>query len=292
MHDVDCIAPTGCLLGQAPLWSASEGFVWWVDRARAKLHRYNPRTGNTRRYDLPLHASSLTQKQGRLVMIGDLEVGYYDPETEAYDGFITLDQEPATNRTHYGGVAPDGSFWFGTMDRDETRPSGSYYRLGADGELTCLALRPMVVSGMVCFSPDRKTFYTSDPSEQDILAFDHDPETGALSDRRLFATTADVGAYPAGSAMDAEGFLWNAQWAGSRLVRYAPDGRVDRIVQLPVSRPTGLAFGGDALRTLFISSARIGLSDRMMDRQPMAGCLFSLEVETPGLAQQDWGTPR
>lgn len=282
MNEVRCVAPTGCLLGEGPLWSPSEGFLWWVDIKRAKLHRFNPKTGNTRRYDLPVRASSIALADGGLVMVGDLEVGLYDTATEHYRRLTRLN-EPEGFRTNDGGLAPDGCFWFGTMDDNEQMPEGQYYRLLPDMSVERIGLPEVMVTNTMKFSPDGGTFYTCDSAEQMILAFDYDVGTGALSNRRVFASTLDAGCYPDGSAIDSDGYLWNAQWAGSRIVRYAPDGSVDRIVSLPVSRPTSCAFGGPDLKTLYITSARIGLSDAALDRQPMAGSLFALDVPTPGL---------
>lgn len=289
MTDVRCVAPTGCLLGEGPVWSPSDGFLWWVDIKRAKLHRYNPKTTNTRRYDLPIHASALALYEGQLLMIGDGEVGLYDPETEDYRRSFALLDEPETNRTNDGGIAPDGSFWFGTMCKQESGPKGRFYRYAVGAEPRELALQPVTVPNTLAFSPDGRTFYTSDSVEQEILAFDHDLATGSLSNRRVLASTISAGCYPDGSAVDAEGYIWNAQWAGSRIVRYTPEGAVDRLVAMPVSRPTSLAFGGANLKTLFITSARTGLSDAAMDRQPMAGCLFALDVDVPGLPVREWG---
>lgn len=291
MSEVRCVAPTGCLLGEGPLWSPSEGFLWWVDIKRAKLHRHNPRTGNTRRYDLPVHASALALADGGLIMIGDLEVGRYDTATEDYEPICKLN-EPHGFRTNDGGLAPDGSFWFGTMDDEETEPEGQYFRLAPDMTLDRIGLPEVLVTNTMQFSPDGETFYTCDSAEQMILAFDYDAETGALSNRRVFASTLEAGCYPDGSAVDADGYLWNAQWAGSRVVRYAPDGSIDRIVQMPVSRPTSCAFGGPDLNTLYVTSARVGLSDAALDRQPMAGSLFAIDVETPGLSVQEFGQAR
>ena len=285
---VECVAPTSCLLGEGPIWSASEGFLYWVDLKRAKLHRYNPKTGNTRRYDLPIRASALALSQGSLLMVGDQEYGLYDVATEHYRQLGEVPVSHLRVRTNDGGIAPDGSFWFGTMDDAEQEPIGRYYRLPASGQIESMRLDPVMVTNTFCFSPDKQTFYTSDSSNQEILAFDHDPETGVLTERRVFATTGDVGCYPDGSAIDSEGYLWNAQWAGSRIVRYAPDGAIDRIIKLPVSRPTSCAFGGPDLKTLFITSARMGLSEQALDRQPMAGCLFAIDVETAGLALTEW----
>ncbi len=289
MDKVECIAPTGCLLGEGPVWSPSDGFLWWVDIKRGKLHRHNPRTTNTRRYDLPLHASALALHKGGLVMIGDREIGTYDPETEDYRRLCELTDEAEGNRTNDGGIAPDGSLWFGTMDNREQSVRGAYYRFGTDRVLEKLRLDPVLVTNTFVFSPDGKTFYTSDSAEQEIIAFDHDIETGALTDRRVFATTSSAGCYPDGSAMDCDGYLWNAQWAGSRVVRYAPDGSIDRILNMPVSRPTSCAFGGPDMRTLYITSARIGLSDSAINRQPMAGCLFAIELDVAGMPVPEWG---
>lgn len=288
MTEVICVAPTGCLLGEGPLWSPSEGFLWWVDIKRAKLHRYNPKTTNTRRYDLPLHASALALADGGLVMVGDREVGLYDTATEHYQKVLDIN-EPEGFRTNDGGVAPDGSFWFGTMDDAEQQPDGQYYRLRADMTVERIGLPEVLVPNSMKFSPDGTKFYTSDSAEQMILAFDHEPLTGALSNRTVFASTLEAGCYPDGSAIDCEGHLWSAQWAGSRVVRYTPSGEIDRIVKLPVSRPTSCAFGGPKLSTLYITTARVGLTDAALDRQPMAGSLFALEVDVAGLPVPEFG---
>lgn len=291
MTDVRCVAPTGCLLGEGPLWSPTEGFLWWVDILRAKLHRHNPKTGNTRRYELPLHASGLALYDGALIMIGDREVGRYDTATESYRKIVAL-PEPEGFRTNDAGLAPDGSLWFGTMEAAGEQLEGQYYRLDPNLSVEPIGLPEVRITNTMQFSPDGTTFYTCDSAEQVILAFEHDPSSGALSNRRVFATTFEAGCFPDGSAVDAEGYLWNAQWAGSRVVRYSPDGDIDRIVSLPVSRPTSCAFGGEELSTLYITSARDGLSDAALDRQPMAGSLFALDVDVPGLVVPEFGKSR
>ncbi len=290
MRKPECVAPTGCLLGEGPVWSASEAYLWWVDIKRAKLHRYNPATGNARRWDLPIRASALALWKGRLLMAGDREIGVYDPATEDYERLHPIADEPAGNRTNDGGVAPDGAFWVGTMDDSERETRGRYYRLGPDGGLEGMRFDPVMVTNTFAWSPDGLTFYTADSAEQEILAFDHDPATGVLTDRRLFVSTAEGGGYPDGSAMDEAGCLWNAQWDAGRVVRYTPEGVIDRVVELPVARPTSCAFGDVDRMTLFITTARVGLSgDELYERQPLAGGLFALRVSTPGLPVREYG---
>ena len=291
MTEAVCVAPTGCVLGEGPLWSPSEGFLWWVDIKRAKLHRYNPKTGNTRRYDLPIHASALALSDGGLIMTGDREVGRYDTATESYEKIADIN-EPEGYRTNDAGIAPDGSLWFGTMNENGDIPEGQYYKLTPELSIERIGLPEVMVTNTMEFSPAGATFFTCDSAEQMILAFDHDLQTGALSNRRVFASTLEAGCYPDGSALDADGYLWSAQWAGARLVRYAPDGTIADVIKLPISRPTSCAFGGENLQTLYITSARDVLSDAALDRQPMAGSLFALDVETPGLPVPEFGQPR
>ena len=291
MLSPECVAPTGCMLGEGPVWSETEGFLWWVDVRRAKLHRYNPRTGNTRRYDLPIRASTIALHDGCLLMAGDQEIGAYDPSTESYDRILQIEGEPDGNRTNDGGVAPDGSFWFGTMDDAEKEARGSYYRFGSDKTLTQLRLPSVMVTSTMQFSPDGRTFYTCDSAEQEILAFDHDPETGALSGRRVFASTYDLGGYPAGSAIDSEGCLWTCLWDASRIVRFTPEGQLERMIILAAPRPTSVAFGGPDLRTLFITSARAGMTFPQLDARPLSGSLFAVQVDVPGLPARQFGEP-
>ncbi len=287
----ECVAPTGCVLGEGPVWSPSEGYLWWVDIKRAKLHRYNPRTGNTRRYDLPIRASAMALYDGNFLMAGDREVGVYDPSTEVYDRLVTLDDEPGSNRTNDGGVAPDGSFWFGTMDDHEKDAQGSYYRVTPDGQLSLLRLPSVMVTNTFQFSPDGRVFYTCDSAEQEILAFDHDLDSGVLSGRRVFADTFDLGGYPDGSAIDSEGCLWTCMWEASRVVRFTPDGEIDKTILLAAPRPTSVAFGGPDLRTLFITTARVGMSFPQLDARPLSGSLFAIQVDVPGLPAREFGKP-
>lgn len=289
MMSPECVAPTGCMQGESPLWSPSEGFLWWVDVRRAKLHRYNPRTGNTRRYDLPVRASSVALFDGLLLMAADREIGVFDPANEAYERLCALEGEPASNRTSDGGVAPDGSFWFATMDDAEREPSGLYYRFGPGKAVAQLRLPSALVTKTMQFSPDGRTFYTCDTAEAEILAFDVDPHTGVLSGRRTFAFTHEFGGLPHGTAIDSVGGLWTCIHGASRVVRYTPDGQVDKVIILAAPLPTGCAIGGRDMRTLFITTARTGLSYTQLDARPLSGSLFAVEIDVPGLPPRVFG---
>jgi sugar lactone lactonase YvrE len=168
------------------------------------------------------------------------------------------------------------------MDDDGKRPGKLFvYHPGGRCET---AVDAVSIANTVSCSPDGRTFYLADSAEQLIYAYDLEVQTGALSNRRIFVDLRGTDAAPDGSAVDADGYLWNAQWGGWRIVRYAPDGSVDRIAPLPVQQPTSCAFGGPGLSTLYVTSARDGLSTEALAAQPLAGGLFAMETGVRGLA--------
>ena len=220
-------------------------------------------------------------------MAGGLEVGFFDIETEEYRQIAKLEGDVSDLRINCGGCAPDGSFWFAVMDSSEQQARSCWYRLRGNRELEQMDARPVVIPSTGCFSPDGSVFYTADTTEQEILAFDV-REDGSLAGRRVFATTSTGAGYPDGCAVDADGFVWNAEWDGARIVRYRPDGAVDKVVSLPTVRPTGLCFGDSDLKTLYITTARTGLTGFQMDTQPFAGGLFAMRTDRPGLNIAGW----
>jgi sugar lactone lactonase YvrE len=285
----ECVAPTGCLTGQSPVWNAAENRLWWVDQKRAKLHRYNPLTGNTRRYELPVRPSRIALWGGLILMAADREIGVFDPAVELYERITVIAGEPVTNRTGDGGIAPDGTFWFATEDEQEREPSGAYYRYSLDKTISPLRLPSVLSARTFEFSPDGRTFYTCDAAEYEVLAHDYDPATGAITGRRTFAFTHELGGMPYGAAVDAEGGVWVCLHGASRVVRFTPQGDVDEVIILAAPLPTGCAFGGEELRTLFITTARHGLSFPQLDARPLSGSLFAIRVDVPGLPARHFG---
>jgi len=144
--------------------------------------------------------------------------------------------------------------------------------------------------GFVCsnglgWSPDDRTMYFTDSMVRTIWAYEFDLKLGELGKRRIFACLPEHDGVPDGLAVDAQGFVWSAIWDGWRLMRFAPGGTVDREVRVPVQRPTSCAFGGSSLTTLYVTSARLDLGKSALQRGPLAGALFALECDTPGIAQ-------
>jgi sugar lactone lactonase YvrE len=181
-------------------------------------------------------------------------------------------------RSNDGKIDLDGNFWWSVMDDDGGRRPGAIYRTTPLGR-TERMLTGIHIPNTISFCPDGGTLYVADSRFQRLFAHPADD----LNAPREFASTEGEAGTPDGSAMDIEGFLWNAQWGGWRVVRYAPDGSVDQVVPMPVEQPTSLAFGGPDLATLYVTSAWDGLSPGDRERQPQAGSLFAFDPGVRGL---------
>ncbi len=192
---------------------------------------------------------------------------------------LEVEPDQLGNRLNDGFVDPSGALWFGTMDNAETAPTGSLYRWRAGQPLQRQDEGYIITNGPA-MSPDARTLYHTDTMARRTYAFDVDDD-GSLANKRLFVETAS--GYPDGMAVDAEGFLSIAVWDGWRIDRYDPVGRLERSIAFPCANVTKLAFGGDDLRTMYVTTARKGLSPQALAAQPLAGGLFAVESPARGL---------
>ena len=153
-----------------------------------------------------------------------------------------------------------------------------------DGNHVKICLTGIWISNSICFSPDGKQLYFADSPLRAILRFDLDPASGTIGNRQVFTRTPK-GAFPDGANIDAEGHLWSAHWGAGRVVRYAPDGSISAVIEVPTSQVSCIAFGGAALDLLFVTSAREGMSDAALKEQPNAGDVFVYKVNVKGLPE-------
>ena len=284
---VECVWPAGALLGEGPVWSAEEGALHWIDIKRPRVLRYRPSDGRREEFPMPAEIGCIgLAGGGRLVAALRTGFAFLDLERGTVEPIADPEAELEGNRFNDGKVDPAGRFWAGTMDDAERAPAGALYRLDASLEVT-RADEGYVVTNGPAFSPDGRVLYENDSTEQRMYAFDCDPATGALSNRRTFATFER--GYPDGATVDAEGRVWCALWDGWRVARLTPDGREERAIELPVARVTSCAFGGDELDTLFITTASIGLDGEQAAAQPLAGGLFAVRPGVRGLPTPVFG---
>jgi sugar lactone lactonase YvrE len=289
--DIQCLLPVRDELGECPIWDPRTRKLWWIDILAPCLQSYDPASGAHRRYEVPGRAvgSFAIRKQGGFALAMDSGLHAFDPETGKSQ--LLVDPEPnlPDNRLNDGRADRRGSFWVGSMSMvDERTPAGSLYRIDPDLKVTRL-FGDVKIPNSIAFSPHDRTFYFADSREQMIWAFDLDIDTGAITNRRVFADLRGGRGGPDGSCVDAEGFLWNAHFGNARVVRYAPDGRVDRVIELPASNPTCCAFGGDRLDVLYVTTARIMLKPERLAAEPMAGALFAVQPGVRGLPEAAFG---
>lgn len=281
------VLETRNVLGECVLWHAATATLWWTDIQCRVLFRYDPARGATTRFPTPdrLCSFAFTREAGRLIVAFAGGIALFEPETGRTEWLYRLASGSLPIRFNDGRTDRDGRFWTGTMVEGDARvelPPARLFCVGADRRAVQLDV-PVTVINALCVSPDGTQFYYSDMPQRAIFVCDLDRDSGRIANRRIFART-ETAALPDGATVDVEGCLWNAHWGAWRIVRYASDGRLVETVSLPVSQPTCVAFGGEKMNLLFVTSAREGLSDNALTEQPLAGNLLIYETDVTGIA--------
>jgi sugar lactone lactonase YvrE len=280
------VVPAGDICGEGAVWHAQQDALYWTDINRFLLHRLEPASGTVQTwfFDEPVTSANLTSDDDVLLLVLGSRIALWRPSAHPKLEILYQLADAPQMRFNDARVDPRGSLWMGTM-RNNVGGHGeelkvefagaALYRLDPDGKVTEWKAG-MGISNTMAWSPDGKTFCTADTDANAIYAFDYDRQTGAISGERPLLA-GDKRGLPDGSAMDAEGYLWNARYSGHCVLRIAPDGRVDRVLEMPVASPTTCAFGGPDLKTLYITSAR--------SAEQYSGSVFSIRVEAGGAGE-------
>jgi L-arabinonolactonase len=275
--------------GEGVLWSAEHRRLYWTDIFGKAVWTLDPVTGASRAFDVPGRVCCFARRRDHgpssLVAAFDDGFAFLDLETGERRDIAAFEPDRPSTRLNDGQTDAQGRFIAGGMDEEGLKPISSVRRLDPDLTVTTL-IEGVGCANSTCFSPDGRTMYFADSAGTDIFAYGYDPATGALGERRTFASLPRGSGVPDGSCTDAEGHLWNAVWEGYRVDRYAPDGRLERSIEVPVKKPTCCAFGGPDLDTLFITSSRLGESEEDSAREPQAGGLFAVRPGVRGLADK------
>jgi len=280
---VEVAAPGADRLGECPLWDEREAMLWWVDSRWPAVKRLDPATGAVMMLVLPEVVGSIAfRERGGLIAAAKSGIHFLDAASGALAPAANPEAQLPDNRFNDGRCDRAGRFWAGTMSDVKRDPVGSLYRFDAD--LRCTKLRnAIVIPNSLAFSPDNRTLYFADTNRHTIWAWDYDLASGAATNERVFADTGS--GRPDGSCVDAEGCLWNAEYGAWRLVRYTPQGKVDSVIQMPVANPTCCCFGGEALDTLYVTTATQRLAPEDLAKQPLAGSLLALRPGARGLPE-------
>lgn len=280
---VQCAWQAACTLGEGPVWDTYRQQLLFVDLKGDALLAFDARRGGR----VIAYAGSPSvvvpvQASDDLVTVSRKGIELFSPLRGTRLLLEPVEPDLPGNRPNDGKCDRQGRLWFGTADDAETAFAGSLYRVGRDGVATRM-LSDIGVSNGLDWSPDGAWFYYTDSMRRIIWRFAFDPADGTLGERSVFVALGDEPGNPDGLTVDEEGFVWSAHWDGWRVVRYDPDGAIDRVVDMPVPRPTSLCFGEPDLSILYVTSARIGLSDKELAAAPLSGALFSIDPAVRGL---------
>lgn len=272
------------ILGESPIWDDQAQCLYWVDIRRPAIRRYDATSGCIDTWPMPdLVGSIALSDEGRLLVALPHYVALFDTMTASLEAYAWPPSVTSGHRFNDGRCDRQGRFWVGSMHNLTRAPEGTLYRMDGPGEMTPVR-SGICIPNSLAFSPDGQTMYFADSLQYALYAHDYDTTLGRMGEPRVLARTTPPG-FPDGSTVDEEGYLWNAEFNAWRVVRYSPEGRIDRVIELPVERPTCCAFGGAGLNTLYITTASQHMSAGELAAQPLAGALLALDVGVRGLAE-------
>jgi len=287
MLDIRCVADAGALLGEGTYWDPQGKVLWWVDIWAPAIHRFDPATGKDSVYPTPEYLGCLAvRERGGLIISMVSGFYFFDPGTGVFEPITDPESELADTRFNDGKTDRQGRFWSGTMFEAPGRPIefiGALYRL--DPDLSCHKM----VEGIGCsnglaWSPDSRTMYYADSHAGSVWAWDFDPITGDIENRRVFIDFRSTGGVADGATVDADGCYWLTLPVTAKVSRYDPEGKLMETIMIPTDLPTCCEFGDEDLSTLYVTSATLRRAPELLRGQPLAGGLFAIDgLDTKGL---------
>jgi sugar lactone lactonase YvrE len=281
----ELVLAAGDETGESPVWDEQAQALWWTDIPGRRLHVLH-KDGAEQVFPAPGRVGSFAlRRDGGLVLGMENGLAFWDPPNGDPVPVAEPERGLVEHRFNDGRCDRQGRFLVGSMNLHRTGPTGQLWRLdGPDGAVTRLTGKVSVANGLA-FTPDGARMFWACSREARVWAFDYDRDTGTPRNRRTWLDEGAAPGRPDGAAIDAEGCYWSARWMGGCVARFTPDGTLDRIIRLPVSRVTMCAFGGPDLRTLFITTAREGMTPEELAQEPLAGGLFAAQVGAAGLPE-------
>ena len=278
-------------LGEGILWDARRQAAWWTDIEGCRLYRYTLPHGNLESWETPERLGCFAPVAEKEILVAAFASGFafFNPESGDVQRILDVEADNSRTRLNDGRTDRQGRFWAGSMVEgtvDNNTPAnamGKLYCLDRDQQLTT-HLEGLHISNGLCWSPDSQWLYHTDTPSGRIDRYPFRADSGSIGDRQTFASS-EPGCSPDGAIVDAKGFMWSAQWGGSKVIRYAPNGETDLELSVPVGQPTCVAFGGPELDHLFVSSARQELDATKLAQQPSAGNVFVFRTPFRGLSE-------
>jgi sugar lactone lactonase YvrE len=285
LPQVECVLPAAALLGESPVWCPVDNVLYWVDIKRPAVHRFHPGTAACHTWPMQEEVTAIGLREGGGAIVSlrssVATIDFHTGEVCELPGPIVHQSDMRFND---GRCDRRGRFWVGTLHEARHPETASLYRFDTDGRHTEM-VAGVTVSNGIAWSPDSRIMYFADSWTRTIFSFDFDLDSGTLHNQRIFVQLPEGAGAPDGATVDAEGFLWSATYDGGCVTRYAPDGSTDRVIKMPVQRPTSCAFGGEDFSILYVTSASLGLTEQQHIEAPLAGGLFAIDTGVMGLPE-------
>jgi L-arabinonolactonase len=285
--DIRPVSDRPDMLGESPVWDADSGWLYWVDGVSRLVRRHEPRTGSFREWVLPSTVGSVALGTGDSVIVGLVDGIYrFDLDTSALTPLFKPDPADPLTRFNDGRTDRLGRFLCGSMGI-HADPRGALWRVDTNGRTDCCATG-IRISNALCFSPDGRTMYFADSLDRTIRAYPYGAEH--VGEPSILVDTAQWNSGPDGATVDSEGCVWVCLIQTGKIARITPDGKLDRIIDAPVDLPSSVAFGGEDLATLFVTSIKDSGSGRAISKHPDGGRLFAIEgLGVRGIAETRFG---
>jgi sugar lactone lactonase YvrE len=284
---VECVTSGRHQLGESPLWSRRESALYFVDLRGRTLNRYAPVCGSETQWQLDaLPGGVVAAPDGSLILAMSSGIVRFDTGAGTSSPLVAPERAALGNRLNDTKCDRLGRLWTGSMRDYGKATTGSLYCIDAELDVKRM-LADLTIPNALSWSPDDRTLYFADTADGRIRAYDFDLDSGRLGAMRVLVDAGILSGRPDGATVDADGCVWNARYGGGCVARITPDGKVDRVVDVPCSQVTSCAFGGNDLRTLYVTTATQRLSDDQLRREPLAGAVFAVRLEVGGFVEPD-----
>ncbi len=272
-------------LGEGVVWNEQTESVWWTDIEQSRLFEYHYGSGKLESWETVHRVGcfGFIENDDRLIVAFDCGIAFLDLANGDVDWIYGPAVLSDGLRFNDGKVDPFGRFWAGTMveDPEVAKVAGSLFSI-YPRQAPVEHISNITTSNGLCWSPDGLVMYHADSPKRTIWSYQYDPIKNLLADKRIFAQLGE-GMFPDGSTVDSDGGVWNAQWGGSQIVRYLENGEQSLVLEVPVDLPSCVTFGGNNLDLLFVTSARVALSDERLIKRPKSGSLLVYRTNYKGL---------
>lgn len=275
---------SSALLGEGAFWNHQNNTLLWIDIEGKQLNIYNPITRENEFIEAPLRIGTVVPIDETNVLVA-LEDGVYklDLSSKDFNVFTDMTDVLSEARLNDGKCDPKGRFWVGSMHWKQLKNKAKLFMINHQGELK-VKIDEVTISNGIVWTSDKRTMYYIDTPTSSIKAFDYDNETAAISNGRVVVKISNDLGYPDGMTIDDEGMLWVGMWNGNAVLRFNPKtGILIGKVEVPAHNVTSCAFGGVDLDTLYITTARVDMTDTELKKHPLSGSVFKVVPGVKGV---------